>query len=269
MGRRKKKRPAAPGEAEPKLPKAPERLASPFADALRGMKADEGTPSKKKRPSERGHGRRDAPPPAPSPGPRRPEPPPRPEPEWSTYAYEDRVAMSQAYRDVRPIGDPRGRAGVRPPRRELATEDRVAEQRGDATARERLAALVAGGIRFDVRRDEDGRVEGRRSGTDPQPLRELRRGAARPDAELDLHGMRADQAEAATVRFVREEQRGGARIVRIVHGKGLHSDGGLGVLGDRVLHALTEGGAAPFVLAFVSAAPAQGGTGAVVVRLTR
>src|SRR5690606_23518529 len=100
-------------------------------------------------------------------------------------------------------------------------------------------------------------------------LRDLRGGRSRPDAEIDLHGLRADEAEAEVVRFVRDRHRRGARIVRIVHGKGLHSDGGLGVLGDRALHALTEGGAAPFVLAFTSAAPEAGGTGALVVRLVR
>ncbi len=81
--------------------------------------------------------------------------------------------------------------------------------------------------------------------------------------------MRGDEAEREVARFVRAAQRRGVRRVCIVHGKGLHSDGGAGVLRERVLHALTEGGAAPVVMAFATAAHERGGTGALMVALVR
>ena len=56
-------------------------------------------------------------------------------------------------------------------------------------------------------------------------------------------------------------------LLLVVHGKGLHSDGGVGVLGDVVVKTLTESAIAPRVLAFASAAPRLGGLGATVVRL--
>ena len=243
-----------------KLPKVPERLSSPFASALAGVKAE---PPEPKRPARKG---------APDVAPvrrareRKPDPKPAASAE-NEYRYEDRVAMSQAYRDVKPLGKPRGRAGAPPPRRVVAPVVPGGEPVSEARARERLAALVAGGIRFEVAFDEDGRVTGSRPGS--RALADLKNGRARPEATLDLHGARGDEAEHETIRFVRDQERAGARVVCIVHGKGLHSEAGVGVLRDRVIHALTEGGAAPFTLAFTTASSDNGGGGALVVRLGR
>jgi DNA-nicking Smr family endonuclease len=55
--------------------------------------------------------------------------------------------------------------------------------------------------------------------------------------------------------------------VRIIHGKGLHSDAAGPVLGDAVIEALTRGSAAVNVIAFVTAPSAQGGSGALLVEL--
>ncbi|HEY8427725.1 MAG TPA: Smr/MutS family protein [Sandaracinaceae bacterium] len=175
---------------------------------------------------------------------------------------EDRIAYWDAYAGVIPLR--RGRpepAATKPP-----PVEPPARSPYDEEARARLAALVAGGVRFDIERDGD-EIRGVRVGTPPHVLRELL--GARPEATLDLHGMRADRAEQEVVRFVRAQQRRGARRVCIVHGKGLHSPGGVGVLRDAALHALTEGGAAPVVLAFATASSELGGSGALLVELTR
>ncbi|SEL84010.1 DNA-nicking endonuclease, Smr domain [Pseudoxanthomonas sp. GM95] len=92
----------------------------------------------------------------------------------------------------------------------------------------------------------------------------LKRGQFSVQDELDLHGATAGQAETALRLFLREAQRSGTACVRIVHGKGLGSDAEIPVLKnvvDRVLRHRSD------VLAFHSAVPAQGGTGAVVVLL--
>ncbi|KAF1690543.1 Smr/MutS family protein [Pseudoxanthomonas koreensis] len=92
----------------------------------------------------------------------------------------------------------------------------------------------------------------------------LRRGQFSAQDELDLHGANALQAEALLARFLAEAVEAGLGCVRIVHGKG----GGEGVpvlknLVDRWLRLRGE------VLAFHSAPPAQGGTGALLVLLAR
>lgn len=179
-----------------------------------------------------------------------------------TLRGDDRIAWHDAFAGVKPLGaKDRARASIEPVRRPPALSE------GDEEARARLAALVAGGVRFDVMREGD-EVRGARSGTGESVLRALLRDDARPEASLDLHGMRAAEAEREVVRFVRAEQRRGVRRVLVVHGKGLHSNGGA-VLGDVVVRALTEGGAAPVVRAFVTAPHGYGGSGALLIELTR
>ena len=55
--------------------------------------------------------------------------------------------------------------------------------------------------------------------------RNLRRGQWRAGAELDLHGLRVEQARHALLSFLDECQEHGIRCVRIVHGKGYGSQG--------------------------------------------
>lgn len=97
-------------------------------------------------------------------------------------------------------------------------------------------------------------------------LRRLRRGQIPIEAEADLHGMRTREAEKVLASFLRECRDEGLRCVRVIHGKGRGSRGGQAVLKwevDRWLRR-DEG-----VMAFSSAQPRDGGTGAVYVLLKR
>lgn len=58
------------------------------------------------------------------------------------------------------------------------------------------------------------------AGLDRNTAQRLRRGLRRPDARLDLHGMTADRAHRALIRFILAERRSGARVVLIITGKG-------------------------------------------------
>lgn len=96
----------------------------------------------------------------------------------------------------------------------------------------------------------------------------LHRGQFSAQDELDLHGANALQAETLLARFLAESIGAGLGCVRIIHGKGGGKDGGEGVpvlknLVDRLLRQRGD------VLAFHSAPPAQGGTGALLVLLAR
>lgn len=97
-------------------------------------------------------------------------------------------------------------------------------------------------------------------------LKRLRRGLFSVRAELDLHEMTTPVAREAIRGFIDECRARGDLCVRIVHGKGLRS----GAEGP-VLKRLTATMLArrKDVIAYASARPAQGGTGAVVVLLQR
>jgi DNA-nicking Smr family endonuclease len=138
----------------------------------------------------------------------------------------------------------------------------------DAPARERLAAFVAEGIRFEV--IDDGTViEGRRLDVDPRELRRLRQQRYAIDGRLDLHGTAAEDARSAVARFVARRRREGDRAVLVIHGKGKHSPRGQAVLRGEIGAWLSQGAAARHVLAFASVADPDGASGAVMVLLAK
>ncbi len=97
-------------------------------------------------------------------------------------------------------------------------------------------------------------------------LRRLRRGQLSVARQLDLHGMTVSVARDALAAFLRDSRRDGVRCVRIIHGKGRGSRQGQPVLKRKVDHWLRQ---REEVLAFASARPVDGGTGAVYVLLKR
>ena len=137
----------------------------------------------------------------------------------------------------------------------------------DDAARQRLNALVGGGVRFTVHVDEDGDAFALREGVPCRELRRLRSSSFHAEATLDLHGERVAQVDREVTRFVRAHHRSGCRYLLIVHGKGLHSSDRCGVLGEAVLQSLTRGGAAPLVRALCHAHPLRGGRGALAIAL--
>jgi DNA-nicking Smr family endonuclease len=104
----------------------------------------------------------------------------------------------------------------------------------------------------------------RRAHVHPQLLRKLRRGEFRVQREIDLHGLTVAEAKQALRMFLVKALEQQAHCVRIVHGKGLRSGHRGPVLKSAVNAVLRRSGA---VLAFVSARPVDGGTGAVYVLL--
>ncbi len=97
-------------------------------------------------------------------------------------------------------------------------------------------------------------------------MRKLRHAQYAIEAELDLHGHTVSQAREALVRFLADSRARGRRCVRIVHGKGKNAEGKLPILKGKVNTWLRQ---KDEVLAFCSAQPRDGGTGAVYVLLKR
>lgn len=100
----------------------------------------------------------------------------------------------------------------------------------------------------------------------PKTLRQLKRGELLINARLDLHGLTIAQARAALSKFMYQSSRNKHRIVSIVHGKGSRSQTQYPILKN-----LTNIWLRQFkqVLAFCSAQPKDGGTGAVHVLLKK
>jgi DNA-nicking Smr family endonuclease len=110
----------------------------------------------------------------------------------------------------------------------------------------------------------DDQLSFRRPGIGLDVTRRLRAGHWSIQRQLDLHGLRTDEAREALGEFIRLAHRTGLRCVRVVHGKGLGSPGRMPVLKSRVQRWLVQ---KKEVLAFVQARPADGGAGALVVLL--
>ena len=112
--------------------------------------------------------------------------------------------------------------------------------------------------------ETDEHLSFRRPGIGSDVTRKLRRGDWSIQQQIDLHGLRRDEARERLNFFIHEAFKHGIRCVRVVHGKGLGSPGKAPVLKSRVHSWLVQ---KQEVLAFVQAKPADGGAGALVVLL--
>jgi DNA-nicking Smr family endonuclease len=112
--------------------------------------------------------------------------------------------------------------------------------------------------------DTDDGLSFKRPELGPDVTRKLRRGTWALQGQLDLHGLRSDEARQALADFVRHATNQGWRCVRVVHGKGLGSPGRQPVLKAKVQRWLIQ---KREVLAWVQAKASEGGSGALVVLL--
>ncbi len=110
----------------------------------------------------------------------------------------------------------------------------------------------------------DEHLSFRRPGMGVDVVRRLRAGTWSIQRQIDLHGLRREDARDALGQFIREAHKEGLRCVRVVHGKGLGSPGRMPVLKGRVHSWLIQKNE---VMAFVQARPVDGGAGALVVLL--
>ena len=112
--------------------------------------------------------------------------------------------------------------------------------------------------------DTDDSLYYHRPGVTDEVVKKLRRGTWIVQAQLDLHGMRREEAREALQNFIREAGKRGLRCVRVIHGKGLGSVGKEPVLKGKVRAWLVQ---KEEVIAFCQARPHDGGAGAVLVLL--
>ena len=171
----------------------------------------------------------------------------------------------RAMRDVRPL---KGSQRASAQRRRTPARARFARAERAAVLRESLESAgpaTAGTVGVDLYEVQPGdELLFRRAGVPETILRRLRRGLYRTDYEVDLHGLTATEAGARLTEVLREARQRGLRCIRIIHGKGLRSGTRGPVLKNAVNAQLRRTDA---VLAFASARPRAGGTGATLVLL--
>lgn len=112
-------------------------------------------------------------------------------------------------------------------------------------------------------------VHGIASGIDKRTLGRLRRGLIAPEACLDLHNLRQEEAHRSLTGLIATSQAAGRRCILVITGKGYGADGAIGVLKTMVPRWLVEPPNRGRVLAFCHAARGHGGEGALYVLLRR
>ncbi|MDX2504332.1 MAG: Smr/MutS family protein [Gammaproteobacteria bacterium] len=101
-----------------------------------------------------------------------------------------------------------------------------------------------------------------RPGLQLKTQKQLRQGKVIIDDYLDLHGLTIDEARAMLLEFIDFARKQQIRCIRLVHGKGYRAQTNKPVLKNKVNSWLRQH---PDVLAFSSAQPRDGGTGAVYI----
>lgn len=168
---------------------------------------------------------------------------------------QDRTLFRTSVKDVRRLrqrGSPPPRTRLPPtPRPRARDEPRLPEE---PRVRESVAETEIGdSLAF------------ARPGLQHGVMRRLRRGQFPLEATLDLHGMTAALARRELDAFLARSLAADARCVLVIHGKGRSAPDRTPVLKSGVNTWLRR----PEVLAFCSARPGDGGTGALYVLLRK
>ncbi len=162
-----------------------------------------------------------------------------------------------ALKDVTPL-DHRHQIEVRPP--PPSPRPRFREADDQAVLRELLDSNEPADV-------EDGEtLIYAQEGVSQEVLRRLRRGHFHRHDHIDLHGLTVEEARAALIVFLDRSQRERQSCVRVIHGKGNRSAHRGPILKRKVNDWLRR---REEVLAFCSARPMDGGTGAIYVLLRR
>ena len=177
--------------------------------------------------------------------------------EAERHAEAERHLFARAVGQVKPIAaKPRVQVNIPAP-----VPRRLQQDIDDAAA---LQESMSDEFDVSTLLDVDDQMSFRRPGIGTDVTRKLRKGEWSIQGQIDLHGLRSDEARNAVGQFIRDAKRMGWRCVRVVHGKGLGSPGKEPVLKSKVQRWLVQKNE---VLAFVQAKPSDGGAGALVVLL--
>jgi DNA-nicking Smr family endonuclease len=187
--------------------------------------------------------------------------------EAAEQAAQERSARAAAERQRRLFADSVGPVTPLPPDgRALPSLARPAPEPRQRERDEQAALMEAMSDEVDIETlllTDDG-LSFRRDGVGQDVVARLRRGHWSIQAEIDLHGLRREEARDSLAAFVRGAALRGQRCLRVVHGKGHGSPGRQPVLKGKVQRWLGQSEA---VIAFAQASGPLGGAGALIVLL--
>ena len=189
----------------------------------------------------------------------------RREAEAEAARQREQAARAQRERDVfaLTVGTvvPLRKPAMMAPRRTLPSPEPRQRQRDEAAVMHEALS-----DEFDVESliETDDSLSYRSPGIGPEVVRKLRRGVWVIQAQLDLHGLRRDEAREHLNAFLHDAAAAGRRCVRVIHGKGNGSPGREPVLKAKAKSWLAQHRA---VIAFTQARASEGGAGALVVLL--
>jgi DNA-nicking Smr family endonuclease len=135
-------------------------------------------------------------------------------------------------------------------------------------AMDHLRDLIRGSVEMDIS-FTDEYIEGCVKGLSRKTMKKLKKGELPVQDFIDLHGFTKQEAEVEVKEFLIRSYKLGLRCVLIVHGKGLNSPDSLPVIKEGLPRWLGQGPVRKVVLAFATARPYDGGTGAIYVLLRR
>jgi len=178
---------------------------------------------------------------------------------------DDLVRFKEAMSDVTPLKGGQKRA-PRPP--DQGAKPAHPPNTGDLEVMAHLSDLVSGTAELDIT-FSDEYIEGCVKGLDRKLMQQLKQGLFPVQDHVDLHGCTRQEAEIKVTQFLLNSYRLGQRCVLVVHGRGLNSEDHIPVLKERLPIWLNRGPVRRIVLAFSTARPYDGGTGAIYVLLRR
>jgi len=174
-------------------------------------------------------------------------------------------AFLEAMSDVEPLNGS-GNIITREPNINIRPSHPAPDDELEAMAH--LSDLVSGAAEMDIT-FSDEYMEGCVHGFDRKLMKKIKKGQFPVQDYVDLHGLTKHEAEIRIRDFLIQSHRLGLRCVLVVHGRGLNSQDNIPVLKERLPVWLNRGPAKKIVLAFSTARPYDGGTGAIYVLLRK
>ncbi|MDR3135455.1 MAG: Smr/MutS family protein [Deltaproteobacteria bacterium] len=129
-----------------------------------------------------------------------------------------------------------------------------------------LEDLVKGKAEFDFAATDE-LLEAKSRDLPTVVMEKLRKGLFPVQDHLDVHGFTLPEAQDAINKFISKNAYLGRTCLLLVHGRGHRSPGGIPVIKRNLEHLLLKGPFKKYVLAFTTAKPIDGGSGASYILL--
>ncbi len=183
----------------------------------------------------------------------------------SHHPETDEELFHKAMQDVKPLeNNGHGRQVSTP----SFFKEKSLQSETELSPEQYLRDLIHGKIEFEIELTTEY-LQGNVQGLDPRIFRKLKKGQYSPEAHLDLHGLKSEDAQASLTFFVKEHYLNGKRCLLVIPGRGKNSVHGRSVLRENIQIWLTQEPLKRVVLAFSTAQPQHGGTGALYILLRK